>query len=228
MANRVYVESMEALACRLGCPGVNRQLLEQALTHPSYAAGEDNQRLEYLGDAVLQLVAAQYLFTSLPQATEGQLTKARAGIVSEEPLAATARELGVGSVLRLGPGEEKTNGRNKNSLLADAMEALFAVLYLHLGLPAAAERILYLLSPRIEECLQNPAGDAKSSLQELLQRRGKSARYTLLSENGPPHQPVFYSAVWEGENELGRGQGSTRKKSEQAAAKAALQILEQE
>lgn len=205
-------------------------LLACALTHPSFAGEQahvlHNQRLEYLGDAVLQLVIAHYLYESIPHLGEGALTKARARIVSRPPLAKTARELEIGAHLRMSAGEEKSGGREKDSVLADAMEALFAVVYLEQGFEKAKQCVLRVLAPRISEALAHLSEeDSKTALQELLQKDGQQVRYQLLSSDGPAHAPVFSTAVFSGQQELGRGQGGSRKQSEQAAARDALSRL---
>jgi ribonuclease III len=233
-----------ALEERLGHKFSNRELLERALTHSSAtpelrganadAAGDssqvsDNERLEFLGDAVLELLASEYLLTAFPEWKEGQLSKSRARIVNAGSLEAAARRLRIGEHLRLGRGEEKTGGREKQTLLADAFEAVVAAVYLDAGLGAAREllqRVLFeqALEERGERIAES---DRKSALQEFLQGRGQPpAEYRLAGESGPDHQKVFQIEVWVNGECLARGEGSTKKEAEQQAARSALEQLE--
>lgn len=233
-----------ALEERLGHKFSNRELLERALTHSSAtpelrganadAAADssqvsDNERLEFLGDAVLELLASEYLLTAFPEWKEGQLSKSRARIVNAGSLEAAARRLRIGEHLRLGRGEEKTGGREKQTLLADAFEAVVAAVYLDAGLGAAREllqRVLFeqALEERGERIAES---DRKSALQEFLQGRGQPpAEYRLAGESGPDHQKVFLIEVWVNGECLARGEGSTKKEAEQQAARSALEQLE--
>jgi len=234
-----------ALEERLGYKFSSRELLERALTHssaipelrgasleePSIASPPvDNERLEFLGDAVLELLASEYLLASFPEWSEGQLSKSRARIVNASSLEAAARRLRLGEHLRLGRGEEKTGGREKQTLLADAFEAVVAAIYLDSGLGAARgvlRRALFeqALEERGERIAES---DRKSALQEYLQARGESpAEYRVAGESGPDHQKVFQIEVWINGECMARGEGSTKKEAEQRAASSALELLEQ-
>ncbi len=210
-------------------------LLEQALTHSSFRAegglGEDaadNEKLEFLGDAILGLIVSEYLVEAFPDWTEGQLSKGRAGFVNAGSLCAAARRLGLGGHLRLGRGEEKTGGREKPALLADVYEAVIAAIYLDAGLAAARGFVQRsLLEPLIEEKAGKLThADYKSALQELLQRRGvMPADYHVVGESGPHHRKTFTVEVTVAGETLATGAGTSKKEAEQAAAQAALQQL---
>jgi len=229
---------------RLGYKFSTRELLERALTHSSAvpelrAAGadeavsvlhpRDNERLEFLGDAVLELLASEHLLVAFPEWSEGQLSKSRARIVNAGSLEAAARRLRLGKHLRLGRGEEKTGGREKKTLLADAFEAVVAAVYLDGGLGAAREvlrRVLFeqALEERGERISES---DRKSALQELLQGQGRApAEYRLAGESGPDHQKIFQIEVWIDGECMATGEGSTKKEAEQRAARSALEQLE--
>lgn len=233
-----------ALEERLGYKFSTRELLDRALTHSSAIpelrgateeAGialqpTDNERLEFLGDAVLELLASEYLLANFPEWSEGQLSKSRARIVNASSLEAAARRLRLGEHLRLGRGEEKTGGREKQTLLADAFEAVVAAVYLDSGLGAARSvlrRVLFeqALEERGERISES---DRKSALQEFLQARGQPpAEYRLAGESGPDHQKLFQIEVWINGECMARGEGSTKKEAEQRAARLALEQLEQ-
>lgn len=229
---------------KLGVRFKNRALLGQALTHssavPELRAGKkdgkenssgvgNNERLEFLGDAVLDLLASEYLLENFPDWTEGQLSKSRARLVNERSLERAARRLGLGEHLRLGRGEEKTGGRDKPALLADGFEAVVAAIFLDAGLVAAGtllRRVLFdqTLEERGERIAES---DRKSALQELLQQSGRPpAEYRLAGETGPDHRKVFRVEVWADGNCLGSGEGKTKKEAEQQAARSALLQLE--
>jgi ribonuclease-3 len=234
--------SDEQLQERLGLKFRNSELLKRALTHssavpelrtldaPNLAAPENNEQLEFLGDAVLDLLASEYLVEKFPKWSEGQLSKGRARLVNARALELAARRLGLGEHLRLGRGEEKTGGRNKPALLADAFEAVVAAIYLDAGLAAAKEALRIAL---FESALEERSGelfeaDRKSALQEFLQGRGKSpAEYRLAAESGPDHHKTFQVEVWVEGSCVASGQGNTKKEAEQRAAGTALERLEQ-
>ena len=234
-----------ALEERLGHKFSRRELLDRALTHSSAvpelrgAASDvtgngialaDNERLEFLGDAVLELLASEYLLEAFPEWTEGQLSKSRARIVNASSLEGAARRLRLGEHLRLGRGEEKTGGREKQTLLADAFEAVVAAVYLDAGLAAAREVLQQVLFEQaLEERGERIAeSDRKSALQEFLQGRGHApAEYRLAGESGPDHQKVFQIEVWINGECMAKGEGSTKKEAEQQAARSALELLEQ-
>jgi ribonuclease-3 len=233
-----------ALEERLGHKFSSKELLERALTHSSAvpelrgsgaeeqisaSLPRDNERLEFLGDAVLELLASEYLLASFPEWSEGQLSKSRARIVNARSLEAAARRLRLGDHLRLGRGEEKTGGRDKQTLLADAFEAVVAAVYLDAGLGSVRELLRRLL---FEQALEERGeriseSDRKSALQEFLQGRGQPpAEYRLAGETGPDHQKVFQVEVWINGERMARGEGSTKKEAEQRAARSALEQLE--
>jgi ribonuclease III len=227
---------------RLGHKFRNPELLRRALTHSSalpelraaddesVEPAEDNEQLEFLGDAVLDLLASEYLLERFPKWSEGQLSKSRARLVNSQALDLAARRLQLGEHLRLGRGEEKTGGREKPALLADAFEAVVAAIYLDAGLAAAKEMLRATL---FESALAEGGSslfetDRKSALQEFLQGRGKPpAEYRLAAESGPDHQKTFEVEVWINGSCMASGQGSTKKEAEQRAAGTALERLEQ-
>ena len=233
----------EQLEQRLGHKFLNPALLERALTHssavPELRAGRaeqtpgeistgNNERLEFLGDAVLELLASEYLLETFPEWSEGQLSKSRARIVNAGSLESAARRLGLGDHLRMGRGEEKTGGREKQTLLADAFEAILAAVYMDAGLGAAREvlrRVLF--QQAVEERGESISeSDRKSALQEFLQGRGHPpAEYKLARESGPDHQKVFHIEVWANGECLASGMGTTKKEAEQKAARSALERL---
>jgi len=227
---------------RLGHKFRNSELLRRALTHSSALpqlrqAGEstsgeveNNEQLEFLGDAVLDLLASEYLLEQFPKWSEGQLSKSRARLVNAQALELAARRLGLGDYLRLGRGEEKTGGREKPALLADAFEAVVAAIYLDAGLAAAKEMLrTTLFDLTLEERGSSLfEADRKSALQEFLQGRGKPpAEYRLAGETGPDHQKTFEVEVWIDGACLAAGHGNTKKEAEQRAARIALGRLEQ-
>lgn len=234
----------EQLAERLGHKFAAPELLERALTHssalPELRAGQaeqtpgelraqDNERLEFLGDAVLELLASEYLLQNFPDWSEGQLSKSRARIVNARSLEIAARRLGLGEHLRVGRGEEKTGGREKQTLLADAFEAVLAAVYLDGGLGPAREVLRRaLFDQALEDRGESIAdSDHKSALQEFLQGRGQPpAEYRLAGESGPDHQKMFTIEVWVNGECLASGLGSTKKEAEQKAARSALERLE--
>jgi ribonuclease-3 len=220
---------------RLGRPFRDEQLLLLALTHPSLAHenGEPtphNQRLEFLGDAVLQLVLTEKLYARFPESDEGQLSKSRAKLVNGETLAELARTLGLGQHLILSRGEELNGGRDRASTLADALEALLGAIYLDAGLEAAREFILREFEPALSELDTLPGIDnPKGELQEFLQARSAAPpEYVIVSATGPDHDRVFECTVQHGGNELARGSGKSKKAAESEAAQAALKKLRDE
>ena len=214
---------MQNLMNNLGYQFQNPALLKRALTHPSMGA-EDNQRLEFLGDAVLQYVMSDILYKTHPKDREGQLTHLRALLVCEAALSQVARSLHVGEALLMDKGEALTGGRDKPSVLCDAMEAILAAAYLDGGLDAA-RGIVQRHWPKPEE-VHRPMQDSKGALQEHLQKDGGDApTYQILAQDGPPHDRTFEAAVYRYGVELARGSGKTKKQAEQAAALAALEKL---
>lgn len=232
---------VEQLEARLGHRFVSRDLLCQALTHRSLAyeqsgsgdpAPEDNERLEFLGDAVVGLVTAESLYRRYPDLTEGALTRLRGALVSRRHLAEVAETLELGNYLRLGRGEERSGGRAKLALLANTMEAVIGAIYLDAGLDAARllieNRVIEPSALTLRQQLQTGEGigDFKSALQELLQARkqGQPA-YRTTGETGPDHRKRFFVEVRAGGESLAEGSGATRKTAEQDAARMALERL---
>ncbi len=218
---------MARLARVLGHEFADPGLLRDALTHRSFAnerphlAPNDNERLEFLGDAVAGVVASSLLFERFPQAREGELTRRRADLVCEPSLAEIARALGVGEALRLGRGEERSGGRDKPRLLASALEACLGAVYLDGGESAAMSVGRTLFEDRIERAAPG-AGDFKSRVQELVQStRGLTPRYRLLATEGPDHDRLFRVAIHVGGEVLGEGEGRSKGEAEQAAAERA-------
>lgn len=219
---------MQVLEERLGHVFQNRKLLETALTHPSF--GGDHhvphyQRLEFLGDAVLELAVSRYLYFELPEVDEGKLTRIRAALVREESLNRAARRIGLGEFIRLSVGEERSGGREKPSILSDVMEAVLAAVYLDAGFDEAVRIIGMVLGEELRPEVLKDHLDAKSRLQELMQREGRMPSYDYLSMEGPPHAPVFSYRVMDGEQELGRGSGTSKQNAQQAAARDALKRM---
>ncbi|MGB8321396.1 MAG: ribonuclease III [Candidatus Acidiferrum sp.] len=235
----------EQLQITLGYQFLKPALLDRALTHSSAipelrtargeeisftgSAVQDNERLEFLGDAVLELLTSEYLLTNFPEWSEGQLSKSRARIVNAHSLEIAARGLGLGEHLRLGRGEEKTGGRDKPALLADAFEAVVAAIYLDGGLDPVREllkRTVFLQA--LEDGDRIADSDRKSALQEFLQGRGgHPAEYRLAGETGPDHQKTFLVEVWIRGECMASAEGSTKKEAEQKAARSALEKLQQ-
>lgn len=205
------------------------ELLTRALTHRSFLAGprggtSEGERLEFLGDAMLGFVVADWLFQHLPEATEGDLTRRKQEVVRRETLEAAARRLGLGEQLRLGPGEEATGGREKPSLLGDAFEAVLGAVYLDGGVRPARAFVLRHLGDAMRARLGGSATDAKTALQELCQLRWhRTPTYRIVGKSGPPHAPDFTAQVLLEERVIGEGTGGTRKQAEQEAARVALQ-----
>ena len=219
---------MSVLEDRLGHRFRDRKLLETALTHPSF--GGDHhvphyQRLEFLGDAVLELAVSRYLYFELPEVDEGKLTRIRAALVREESLNRAARRIGLGEFIRLSVGEERSGGREKPSILSDVMEAVLAAVYLDAGFDEAVRIIGMVLGEELRPEVLKDHLDAKSRLQELMQREGRMPSYDYLSMEGPPHAPVFAYRVMDGEQELGRGSGTSKQSAQQAAARDALKRM---
>ncbi|MGN0778231.1 MAG: ribonuclease III [Aristaeellaceae bacterium] len=214
---------MQALMDALHYQFRNPALLRQALTHPSMGK-HDNQRLEFLGDAVLQYIMSDMLYAAYPDSPEGQLTHLRALLVCEAALSQVAAGLGIGRALLMDKGEALTGGREKPSVLCDAMEAVLAAVYLDGGLEEA-RKIVLRCWPKPED-VRRPMQDSKGALQEFLQQDGGSTpTYATIGQSGPPHDRVFEAAVFQNGKELGHGSGRTKKQAEQAAALDALHRL---
>ncbi len=215
-----------------GIEGVNEEILETALMHPSYdtAGKRNNQRLEFLGDAVLGLVLADYLYAKYPQKHEGDLTRLRALLAQEATLAKVASKMGLGDILLLGKGEVSDGGRQRPSTLADAMEAVIASVYLSFGLDKTREFILRYfggLEDIIPEAEKNIL-DFKTALQEYAQSLGgENVSYDILREDGPPHIRVFTAGVFYHGQLLGQGKGRSKKDAEKAAAQQGFTRLKE-
>ena len=207
----------------------NEQLLRQALTHSSYANEKhlkklsDNERLEFLGDAVLELTSSEFLFSHYPKLTEGQLTKMRASIVCEPTLAMCTEEMHLGDYLFLGKGEDQTGGRHRKSVLSDALEAVIGAIYLDGGFANAKEFVLKYILTDIEH--KHLFYDSKTILQEVVQGEHEQLTYVLLDEQGPDHDKTFTVGVLIGRKEISTGTGHTKKAAEQEAAYKALLVL---
>jgi ribonuclease III len=221
------------LQTALGWKFTDHALLDRALTHRSYCSEhgieDSNERLEFLGDSVLGFVVTQYVYERYPEMPEGELAKLRAAVVSAEALADIAQELDLGASLRLGKGEDASGGRAKPSILADAMEAVIAAVYLDGGLEPAARLVLAVLERRIREQATGPGGqDYKTRLQELAaQRCDQLPRYQVRHE-GPDHSKRFFAVVSLRSEEYGAGEGRSKKAAEQAAARVAWERLQGE
>lgn len=205
-------------------------LLKLAMSHKSHASesgsGEHNERLEFLGDSVLAAVVAHQLYVEHPKTPEGDLSKKKSSLVARPSLAAWAEELGLGAHLYLGVGEESTGGRTRQSLLANAVEALIGAMYLDGGYEAAARFVRSWCAGKHVDLLE---ADHKSRLQEVLQKRHKTPPvYDLASSAGPDHDKTFSVVVRLGERRLGEGTGKTKKDAEQAAARDALERMKRE
>ncbi|MSP63989.1 MAG: ribonuclease III [Myxococcales bacterium] len=231
-------EAYAALEALLGHRFANPGLLERALTHKSFlnenqaavATGrEDNERLEFLGDAVIALAIGHLLMESFPLRSEGELSKTRAQIVSEPGLAEVAQGLGLGEWLFLGKGEEQTGGRRKPSLLADGCEAVLAAVYLDGGFPASLQVARNLFGAVVQAAQEVGGSDYKTRLQERAQGDLRvPARYAVIATTGPDHDRTFEVALHLGEREYARATGKSKKEAEQRAAERALAVLDLE
>lgn len=223
------MKSIAELEGRLGYHFRDETLINTALTHPSYGgdhAAAHYQRLEFLGDAVLELAVSRYLYLEKPDFPEGQLTRLRASLVREETLCEVARELGLGPCILLSAGEEKSGGRDKPSILSDVMEAVIAAVYLDGGAEAAFSLVQRALGKRLGEGAAFDALDYKTRLQEHTQQHGGSMpEYRLVSTDGPAHQPVFTVEVLLDGAVIGRGSGKSKRDAQQEAAREALASL---
>jgi len=230
--NRAIENQFKDFQDTIGIAIENEKLLKQAFTHSSYVNEhrrkpfEDNERLEFLGDAVLELTVSQFLFIKYPTMTEGELTKLRAAIVCEPSLVAFANELDFGKLILLGKGEEMTGGRERPALLADVFEAFIGALYLDQGIEKVVEFLERIVFPKINAGAFSHVMDYKSQLQELIQRDGAGViEYRVLQEKGPAHNKEFVSRVSLNGEELGIGTGKSKKEAEQHAAQMALSVL---
>jgi len=223
---------LRKLEKRLGVTFSDKAVLEQALTHRSIqgqseASSETNERLEFLGDAVLGLVIGDHLYQKFPDLTEGELTKMKAVIVSEVSLSETARKLGLGQFLLVAKGEDASGGRDRPSILADAMEAIIGAVYVDQGQEAAREFTVRILGDTMRSVHQEEYHkDYKTLLQEVLQERHKTPPlYNLADASGPDHEKTFVVEARFNDKILGVGTGKSKKEAEQSAAKEALENL---
>lgn len=212
----------------------DKELLKVALTHSSYANGKKNikfnERLEFLGDSVLQISISEYLFLTYTNKSEGELTKRRALIVCENSLYEIAKRWGIGNYIKMSKGEELTGGRERVSILADCVEAIIAAVYIDSGFEKAKEFIIENFKDTIDKAIKNKIIlDYKTKLQEIMQQNGDiNIEYALTKYEGPPHRRKFYTQVSVDDKVLGKGIGYSKKESEQNAAQEALKKLEED
>ncbi|MDT8901245.1 ribonuclease III [Anaeroselena agilis] len=233
MDSRQESDPPDDLGRALGIAFADPALLRQALVHTSFANERKtghlahNQRLEFLGDAVLDLVISEYLYRRFGSLPEGELTKARAALVCEPTLARRAKALGIGRHLLLGRGEAASGGRERDSILADAFEAIVGAVYLDRGFAAASECVLRLLAGELEAISGGDFGrDYKTILQEIAQKNGDvRISYEVIGESGPDHNKTFSVAVSVNNVLLGTGNGRSKKEAEQSAARRAVEQL---
>lgn len=227
------MENNQKLAERLGYEFRETKLLRNALTHSSSINEthrrywDNNERLEFLGDAVLEMVISERLYRLLPQEEEGRLTRLRSSIVCEESLAEIGQRLGIGEALILGKGEERSGGRNRSSMIADGVEAIIGAIYLDGGWDQVRTAVLRLFDSVISRALEGKLhSDYKTALQERLQVNGDvDIQYVLDGQEGPDHAKVFYTSVAVDGVVLGSGSGRSKKEAEQNAAKAAMKDM---
>ncbi|MFV0314742.1 MAG: ribonuclease III [Anaerotignum sp.] len=211
----------------------DKTLLLLALTHSSFAnemkkgGNENNERLEFLGDAVLDMLVSEYMYRFFPQMPEGELTKLRAAVVCEASLASLSRKLGIGRCILLGKGEESTGGRNRDSILADAFEAIIGAVCIDGGIEAANRYVMRFMEEQIEHTKTNfKSLDSKTHLQEVIQKVSKIAlQYKIVDEQGPDHNKFFIAEVTHDGRVLGKGSGRSKKEAEQNAANNALEHM---
>lgn len=217
---------VEALRTRLGVELVDCAVLAHALSHRSYCSehpeAESNERLEFLGDSVLGLVVTDHLYRSYPDLPEGELAKIRASVVNAEVLADVARAIGLGAALRLGRGEDASGGREKTSILADTLEAVIAAVYLDAGWSVTEAMVMDLLGEHVAAAAAGPGGcDYKSLLQELSARRFERLPRYQVRDEGPDHAKRFFAVVSVDGTPRGEGEGRSKKRAEQMAARVA-------
>ena len=225
LTSNLYSDLLEILGV-----DIDAELLELAFTHRSFAyeAGltATNERLEFLGDSVLGMIVTEELYRKYPDLDESRLSPLRSGIVNMRALADIARTLDLGKYIRLGKGEEVTNGRDKNSLLADAFEALIGALYISAGFEKTADCLLRLVGPTLTNAMAMGAGlDGKTALQELVASLGKSTLEYQVTESGPDHDKSFEAVAIVGGEAIATGLGKSKREAEQAAARSAFNIL---
>ncbi len=219
---------------KIGYTFKNKDLLQTALTHSSYANEvkekrcENNERLEFLGDAVLGIIAAEYLYFHNSHVPEGELTRLRAMMVCEKSLHEFAVQIDLGQYMRLGHGEENTGGRQRPSILADAFEAVVAAVYIDGGLEAARKHVTFFADRFFSSHIKSSIKDYKTALQEIVQKNhSERLEYVLAAEKGPDHDKEFVVEVHLNSNIIGQGSGGSKKEAEQMAAKEALSLMGQ-
>lgn len=228
-----YRETLNQKIKEWNIDGIQLELLKTALMHPSYdmEGKRNNQRLEFLGDAVLGLIIGEYLFSEYPDWHEGELTRNRALLAKEETLAKVAKKIGVDEVLLLGKGEEKDGGRNRPSTLADAMESVIAAIFLSFGLGRAERFVLSYFGgiEKPQDDQEEVISDYKTELQEYVQKyKTENVSYAILTESGPPHQRVFTAGVYLFGKLIGEGTGKSKKEAEKVAARMGYETLRKE
>ena len=222
---------MKILEKNLGYTFKDISILENALTHSSYAnearnGVSSNERLEFLGDSVLSVIVSDYIFKEYKNIPEGELTKLRASLVCEKSLCGFSRELELGKYLKLGKGEDKGGGRERDSILADAFEAVLAAIYLDGGIEFARKLVMRFVLVELEQTDDEVFKDYKTALQEIIQRNPEeSVSYYLTGESGPDHDKLFEVEVRLNSNVIGKGSGKSKKRAEQMAAKQALMLM---
>lgn len=223
------IKALQAFSKKIGIHVKDLDLLNQAFCHRSSTNEnhcKNNERLEFLGDSVLGVVCASYIYRTLPDMLEGDLAKIKSVVVSEKALAPVALELGIDKLLVLGHGEEMSGGRKKDAILADCMEAVIAAVYIDQGYKAAEKYILSFLIKAINDVLDKGLKDYKTLLQEYLQKKDKICpTYEVIGTSGPEHEKVFEVVVILGEKKIGPAKGKNKKEAEQNAAKLALETL---
>ncbi len=224
------MDRLQEFQKKLGYAFKNEELLKEALTHKSYKSPVNNERLEFLGDAVLDLIVGEYLFKKFPKAHEGELSKLRASLVNEEGFAKLANRLDIGKYIYISQAEENNNGRTKPSLLSNAFEAVMGAIYLESGLEKVRKLVLHLLKevyPKID--MDSLFKDYKTTLQELTQAKfGVTPTYKLLHSFGPDHKKEFEVGVMLHDKTIATAKGRSKKAAQQEAAKKALEILKNE
>ena len=217
---------------KIGYHFKNKELLNTALTHSSYAKERKsqhikyNERLEFLGDAVLSVIVSDYIFLHCPDLPEGELTKLRASLVCEKSLFEFAKKIDLGSFLVLSKGERKNGGAERPSIVSDAFEALIAAVYLDGGIEPATKHVLNFIIPAIKSSKKPQVKDYKTTLQEIIQKNpGERLEYVPVSESGPDHNKHFVFEVHLNSNVIGKGGGRSKKEAEQQAAREALELM---
>jgi ribonuclease-3 len=232
---RISNEDIKKLLSELGLKVNDISIYERAFTHRSFLNEfkEDqtllhNERLEFLGDAVLELIVSEFLFKTYPDRPEGELTSFRAATVKTDTLAQTSRELGYGPVLRMSKGEEATGGRDKDYLLANTFEAVLGAVYLDQGYEASEEFVTRVLVHKLDGIVENRLDiDSKTKFQEVAQAKFKlTPTYEVISEVGPDHEKTFTMGVYIGDKEYGRGEGKSKQRAEEEAAEKALKKVD--